>query len=92
LKKKKSPPEKNGGSLRLLQCATLDLSDVVIKGLGTGGGKYFFVDDTSKITASNCTFELVGSFTTSTGEIKAKGPMTEWLRTLYGRLMAPEIL
>ncbi|MFA6535265.1 MAG: hypothetical protein WCS92_03350 [Candidatus Babeliales bacterium] len=66
----------SGGTIYVKKDATLNLTDVVIKGIGITNGWFVFQDQTSKINMSNVTVELDNRFTVSTGGIYVEGPTT----------------
>jgi len=67
-----------GGTITVGSGATLYLSDVVMKGLGSGGGSIVFGDDSSKLRMSNVIVELVGNVSTTQGDIYVDGTST-WI-------------
>ena len=70
----------NGGTIYIKKNATLNLTDVTIKGVGITNGWFVFQDQTSKINMSNVTVELDNRFTVSTGGIFVDGPTTFGLK------------
>ncbi|MCK4517638.1 hypothetical protein KAT92_02600, partial [Candidatus Babeliales bacterium] len=66
----------NGGTLLVDSGSTLDLVDIVIKGVGgnAGEGSIIFADDSSKLNLVNSAIELVSNYSTTIGGIYVSGP------------------
>ncbi|MBU4270207.1 hypothetical protein KKE07_05040, partial [Candidatus Dependentiae bacterium] len=65
-----------GGTLYLRSGATLNITDVMIKGLGINKGWIDFADDTGQVNLSNVTVELEDRFYTNKSGIYVDGPST----------------
>ncbi|MFC1894763.1 hypothetical protein ACFLYH_02325 [Candidatus Dependentiae bacterium] len=66
----------SGGTFYIGHNSTLNLTDIVIKGVGIDKGWFVFQDNTSTMSLSNVTFELDNRFTVSVGKIFTEGPTT----------------
>ncbi|KKP24890.1 MAG: hypothetical protein SZ59_C0001G0208 [candidate division TM6 bacterium GW2011_GWF2_28_16] len=65
-----------GGTLYIESGATLNLTDVIIKGLGINKGWIDFADDTGRVNLSNVEIELEDRFYTNKSGIYVDGPST----------------
>lgn len=66
----------NGGTLLVDSGSTLDLVNIVIKGVGSGAGEgsIIFMDDNSTINMSNAVIQLASDYSTTIGGIYVNGP------------------
>jgi hypothetical protein len=64
------------GSINIAPGSTLYLTDVMLRGLGTGAGNLMFGDIASTAVLSNVTLELIAPFATPQGNIYVQGPGT----------------
>lgn len=67
-----------GGTLIIGADAKIFLTDLVIKGLGSGGGTIVFNNAAAQLHMSNVTVELIGDVATSQGQFFVDGPTT-WI-------------
>ncbi|MFC1841524.1 hypothetical protein ACFLYA_00465, partial [Candidatus Dependentiae bacterium] len=72
----------SGGNITIGNDATLYLSDIAIKGVGSSGGSITFGNDNSKLRMSNVTIELVGNTSTTQGDIYVDNTST-WIIKNY---------
>lgn len=66
----------NGGQLVLASGAVLDLTDIILKGLGDSNGKIVFADDGARINMSNVSVILSSDYTVTIGSMYVEGPTT----------------
>ena len=64
------------GTIWIESASTLELTDIVVKGIGIDKGWFHFENDTAQINFSNVTIELENRFRTSIGGIYVDGPST----------------
>ncbi|MFH0898215.1 MAG: hypothetical protein V1855_01410 [bacterium] len=69
-----------GGVLKIRPNSTLSLSNMALKGLGTGKGTIEFMSDSSQLQLSNVYLELDNDFSTTIGGIVVNGPTTVGLK------------
>ncbi|MCX5921731.1 MAG: hypothetical protein NTX86_00140, partial [Candidatus Dependentiae bacterium] len=65
-----------GATISINNNATVFMTDVMLKGLGTGGGSIVFGNNNSTLILSYTEFDLVGNVTQTQGKITVNGPST----------------
>ncbi|MFA5075417.1 MAG: hypothetical protein WC436_04935 [Candidatus Babeliales bacterium] len=69
-----------GGRIEIRPDSTLFLTDIAIKGLGDGFGRFILNTDSSQINMSNVYIELDNNYSTTIGGIYVEGPTTFGLK------------